>query len=143
MFTDCRSLVEAPGGLVSLVHAEEMFLDCTSLSVLPEGFSLPMLENGYGMFQNCKLLLDVPDTINLAKLYDGRKMFGNCTLTAQSVKNVLYSLPQTTDWFCSIGIGHTKYWAMDEEIADFLNTGVPIKGPYRDAKNGWTVVVEA
>ena len=154
MFQGCSSLSELPEGFTmsSLKHAEAMFSECTSLSGLPSTLTFSSLEKSRYMFQNCKHFHDLPSNLDLASLSDGWDMFKGCSLSAQSVKNLLDSLPEITSpsdvRYIHIGKRQNKdddtSWENDPDIMEKLNTTTTIQASFYNytSTKGWKVGVE-
>ena len=93
MFRECRNLKTFDADLSSLTSGHSMFLYCEKL----ESFSsdLSSLTNGYFMFHICDKLTTFD--ADLSSLQDGEMMFDYCNLTAQSVENILTTIPSRTN----------------------------------------------
>ena len=115
MFEGCYNLTTFDSDSSNLTNSHQMFNGCYNLKSF--NCELSNLTNGSGMFYCCGNLTSF--TSNLSSLTDGLQMFfGNgsydsCKLDAQSVANIVHSLPQRdtkpTNFFdggiIDIGIG--------------------------------------
>ena len=102
MFSECENLATFSSDISSLTNGESMFIYCYAL----ESFNsdLSSLMEGKWMFRYCEKLESFNS--NLSSLTDGRQMFWNCKLDAQSVANIVHTLPtHETMGTISIGIG--------------------------------------
>ena len=102
MFYDCSNLTTFTSDLSSLTIGRFMFNYCTKLTSFSSDLS--SMTNGGGMFYNCSNLKSF--TFNLSSLTFGFEMFTGCKLDAQSVANIVHTLPtHETGGNISIGIG--------------------------------------
>ena len=125
MFDGCSNLESFSSDLSSLTTGEGMFWGCTAL----ESFSsdLSSLTNGYMMFYECSDLASFNSDLSnltdsermfmycanltsfgsaLPSLTDGERMFHDCKLDAQSVANIVHTLPtHESTGYIDIGVG--------------------------------------
>ena len=102
MFIGCSNLTSFKSDLSSLTNSFEMFHACENLTTFSS--DLPSLTYSEGMFKYCYNLTSFSsDLSNLIRGYD---MFNNCKLDAQSVANIVHTLPShESDGYITIGIG--------------------------------------
>jgi hypothetical protein len=125
MFFACSNLTTFSSDLSSLTNGEGMFANCSNLSTFSSDLS--SLTNGEGMFVYCYQLTSFSSDLSsltygssmfsycislttfnsdLSSLTDGSGMFIKCKLDAQSVANIIHTLPTLeTLGDISIGIG--------------------------------------
>ena len=102
MFYNCYELNSFSSVLSSLENGEWMLSDCSKLTTFTS--DLPKMTNGYGMFYQCGALTSFSS--DLSSLTDGKEMFALCILDAQSVANIVHTLPtHETSGIINIGIG--------------------------------------
>ena len=120
----CSNLSEFSSDLPSLTNGSGMFAGCPNLTSF--NADLPSLTDGWGMFTGCDKLesfsSDLPSltigefmfsstniesfSSDLSNLTDGFAMFNLCKLDAQSVANIVHTLPTHETWGdIDIGIG--------------------------------------
>ena len=125
MFYGCNKLSSFNSDLSSMTNGERMFVSCTSLTSF-ECDDLSSLTNGSNMFYGCNLesfssdLSSLTDgnmmfescnnltsfNSDLSSLSNGRSIFQYCKLDAQSVANIVHTLPtHETSGSIYIGIG--------------------------------------
>ena len=102
MFFGCSKLTTFTPDLPSLTDGESMFMRCSSLTSFSSDLS--SLTDGSSMFEDCNNLVSF--TSNLSSLTTGVYMFDGCKLDAQSVANIVHTLPtHETNGTIYIGIG--------------------------------------
>ena len=102
MFYKCTNLSSFSSDLSSLTDGYDMFSDCTNLSSFSSDLS--GLTDGSWMFYKCSNLTSFSS--GLSNLTDGRSMFSYCKLDAQSIANIVHSLPtHETSGKINFGIG--------------------------------------
>ena len=101
MFYYCSNLVSFSSDLSSLEEGQYMFANCSQLTSFTTDLS--NLTNGNQMFYNTNLKSFSSD---LSSMTNGTGMFYNCKLDAQSVANIVHTLPtHETNGTITIGIG--------------------------------------
>ena len=102
MFSYCENLTSFSSDLPSLTNGIYMFDTCHNLTSFNS--DLPSLTDGYGMFSYCENLTSFSSDVS--SLTDGEIMFDGCSLDAQSVANIVHTLPtHETSGTIAIGIG--------------------------------------
>ena len=125
MFADCSNLTSFSSDLPNLTNGEAMFFNCKNLTSFSSDLS--SLENGQYMFEYCSNLTSFSSDLSsltdssqmfnycenlsdfkseLSSLMDGQMMFFKCKLDAQSVANIVHTLPtHESNGYIYIGIG--------------------------------------
>ena len=102
MFNDCDNLIEFSSDLPSLTNGYYMFNACNNFTSFSSVLS--NLTNGDTMFYGCHNLTSFNS--NLSSLMNGSHMFEYCNLDAQSVANIVHTLPiHESNGTITIGIG--------------------------------------
>jgi hypothetical protein len=102
MFYHCTNLTTFNSDLSSLTDGEYMFRECFNLDSFSSDLS--NLTIGDSMFSDCDKLTSF--TSDLSNLTNGYEMFFYCKLDAQSVANIVHTLPTHEDGAeITIGIG--------------------------------------
>lgn len=102
MFYSCTNLISFSSLLTNLDNGQAMFRYCKNLTTFTS--DLPRLRFGVSMFMGCKNLTSFP--YDLHSLTNGIWMFDNCKLDAQSVANIVHTLPTLeSNGTIDIGIG--------------------------------------
>ena len=80
MFYECSSLSSLPDGfsIPNVTNASYMFYDCKNISSLPAGFSAPNVTNADSMFYNCYSLSSLPDGFSIPNVTFAPDMFRGC-----------------------------------------------------------------
>ena len=109
MFIRCENLTTFSSDLSNLTNGTDMFSLCSNLTSFSADSSgspvnLSRLTEGSMMFYDCRKLTSFFS--NLSSLTNGNNMFYGCKLDAQSVSNIVHSLPtHETNGTIYIGIG--------------------------------------
>ena len=125
MFQYCTNLTTFTSDLPSLMDGQSMFQYCTNLTTFTS--DLPSLADGRYMFGACDNLTSFSSDLSsladggcmfwwcdnltsfssdLSSLTNGNDMFNNCKLDAQSVANIVHTLPtHESNGEITIGIG--------------------------------------
>ena len=102
MFTECSQLTSFNSNLSSLTNGLEMFYNCSQLTSFNSNLS--SLTDGESMFNGCWYITSFSS--DLSSLTNGYRMFDMCSLDAQSVANIVHTLPKhETSGTITIGIG--------------------------------------
>ena len=102
MFSYCDNLTSFSSDLPSLTNGDLMFADCSNLTSFSSDLS--SLTDSSQMFNYCENLSDFKS--ELSSLMDGQMMFFKCKLDAQSVANIVHTLPtRESNGYIYIGIG--------------------------------------
>lgn len=117
----------------------QTFNGCNSLVTITADFS--SLTNGVGMCQGCSSLSSFNAT--LPSLEDGERMFSNCRLDAQSVINILTSIPTGTGRILQLGVSKEGFIAAQNILGEITLTpeaGYPQNGVAGNISyKGWSI----
>jgi hypothetical protein len=101
MFVGCK-FTTFTSDLSSLTDGTDMFLGCSNLESFTSDLS--SLTDGFMMFTSCSKLTSFSS--DLPSLTSGNYMFEKCKLNAQSVANIVRTLPtRKSNIYITIGIG--------------------------------------
>ena len=109
MFQSCSKLISFTSDLSNLTSGYHMFFSCSQLTSFSSDSSgspvnLSSLTGGNNMFANCTNLTSFSS--DLSSLTNGSSMFNSCKIDAQSVANIVHTLPtHETNGNITIGIG--------------------------------------
>ena len=102
MFQGCSNLTSFSSDLSSLTNGYYMFMYCENLTSFSSDLS--SLTDGVSMFMYCENLTSFSSDVS--NLFEGSDMFFNCKLNAQSVANIVHTLPiNEANGYITIGIG--------------------------------------
>lgn len=126
--------------LPNLTDGTNMFYTCSSLTSFSS--TLPNLTNGNGMFAYSRL---TSFSSTLPNLTNGTNMFTDCKLSAESVKQILNSIPDRASAGLSVAklaIGKRTNFMTDPDVKELLGeTGAEITAKTYSFK-GWDVTVQ-
>ena len=81
MFSYCSSLSALPEGfsIPNVTSTVFMFSNCSSLSALPDGFNIPNVTDAVAMFLYCSSLSALPDGFSAPNVTKASRMFERCS----------------------------------------------------------------
>ena len=97
MFYSCSSLSSLPDGfsIPNMTDAIYMFAYCSRLSGLPDGFSIPNVTDADHMFSSCSKLSGLPDGFSAPNVTNARYMFFDCSSLSRLPDS--FSIPNVTN----------------------------------------------